>query len=93
MVIAGQPRAPRLWPLLAAGLTLLVLGAVPSVRGFPGRAARRPDSPRPVPAAPDAGAEGTEPPGAAAAPAAAPTPTAPPPPGAARRRSIQPAAA
>ena len=83
MVTSGQPPAPRLLPLLAAGLTLLVLGAVPSAGG----------SPSAIPAAPAAGevpaqsppslspeAEGAEPPDAGAS-AAAPTPTAPPPPG------------
>lgn len=78
MVTSGQPPAPRLLPLLAAGLTLLVLGAVPSA-----------GSPSALPAAPTAGqlpaqvpstpaAEGTEPPDAGA-PAVTPTSTAPPP--------------
>ena len=44
MVTSGQPPAPRLLPLLAAGLTLLVLGAVPSA-----------GSPSALPAAPAAG--------------------------------------
>ena len=82
MVNSGHSPAPRLLPLLAAGLTLLVLGAVPSAGG----------SPSALPAAPTAGdvparslppsppeAEGTEPPDAGA-PAAAPTSTALPPP-------------
>ena len=45
MVTSGQPPAPRLLPLLATGLTLLVLGAVPSAGG----------SPSALPAAPAAG--------------------------------------
>lgn len=78
MVTSGQPPAPRVLPILAAGLTLLVLGAVPSA-----------GSPSALPAAPAAGqlpahasstpaAEGNETPDAGA-PAATPPSTAPPP--------------
>lgn len=81
MATSGKPPAPRLLPLVATGLALLVLGAVPSA-----------GSPSALPAAPAVGevpvqsappstaeAEGTEPPDAGA-PAPAPTSTPPPPP-------------
>ena len=81
MATSGKPPAPRLLPLVATGLALLVLGAVPSA-----------GSPSALPAAPAVGevpvqsappstaeAEGTEP-ADAGAPAPTPTSTPPPPP-------------
>ena len=79
MVTSGQPPAPRLLPLLAAGLTLLVLGAVPSAGGSP-------SAPPAAPAAGDAPGQSTPPStseaGEAEPPdAGSPASTAPPPPG------------
>lgn len=83
MVTSGRPPAPRLLPLLAAGLTLLVIGAIPSAGGPPSA----------LPAAPAVGevpvqstppstpeAEGTEPSdaGTPAAQSSAPPPPASP---------------
>ena len=72
---SSQPPAPRLWPLLATGLTLLVLGAVPSAEGSP-PAARAGTTQSLQPSTP---VEEAEPPDAATAPAAMPSPAAPPP--------------
>ena len=58
MVTSGQPPAPRRLPLLAAGLTLLVLGAVPSAGWFPARWSGRPGGARPVDAALHTGSRG-----------------------------------
>lgn len=78
MVTSGQPPAPRLLPLLATGLTLLVLGAVPSA-GSPSALPAAPAAGQiPAQAPPTPAAEGTEPPDAGGR-APAPTSTAPPP--------------
>lgn len=81
MATSGQPPAPRLLPFLATGLTLLVLGAVPSAGGSPSAlpsAAASREVPVQSMQPSTQGAEGTGPPDAGTPPAG-PDPTPPPP--------------
>lgn len=77
MANSVHPAAPRLWPLLATGLTLVALGAVPSSESSPAASpAARPAPPHPMPP-PPTDTERAEPSESATAFAAAPTAEAP----------------
>lgn len=75
MVKADQPAPLRFWPLLATGVTVLALGAVPSAQLSPGTVSVRGTSPAAQPGAP---AAGTNAPSATGpTPDGAPTPAGP----------------
>lgn len=95
MAIDGQPQAPRHWPRLAAGLTLVALATVPSAEGPPAVPHLAPTAPAQSQQPSTPGAAGTGPsdtaPSAAGTPQPA-VPASPPPPAAAPTASAAAAA-
>ena len=77
MAIDGRPQAPRLWPRLAAGLTLVALAGVPSADGPPAVPHAAPTTPAQSQQPPAPGGEATGPSDTPASAAGTPQPPAP----------------